>query len=50
MTGDADLVAALEAERNRPDTKPETTEELLRRLIGVLRAAFRTPADREERA
>lgn len=41
---------ALEAERARPDTKPQTAGELLDLLIGQLHHLFRTPADEHQRA
>ena len=39
---------SLQAERARPDAKPQSTEELLYRLIGAIHNAFCTPPDNEK--
>lgn len=43
-------VRSLDAERTRPDAKPETTEELLYRLIGAIHNAYCTPPDEKPEA
>jgi hypothetical protein len=43
-------VRSLDAERSRPDAKPETTEELLYRLIAAIHNAYCTPADEKREA
>ena len=51
MTPDEEAAArvrSLDAERARPEAKPPTAEELLRRLIGTLLQLWRTPPDRKE--
>lgn len=40
---------SLEAERARPDTKPQTASELLNLLIAELHHLYRTPADEHGR-
>lgn len=43
-------VRSLDAERSRPDAKPQTTEELMFRLIGAIYNAFCTPPDEKREA
>lgn len=41
-----DRTRTLDAERARPDVKPQTTQELMRRLIHTLHQLYLTPPDR----
>lgn len=40
-------VRSLEAERNRPDAKPRTVEDLIGDLVAALHSLFHTPPDEQ---